>query len=325
MMPPAQLSPVAATTRSRPHPSIIRAGEPFARSSGGRLALYVLLVAAVAVAVRAVGIDTWSLWEDEEGSLTRAHEYLFRGFQKYFPLFFFVLKQYADWVGMSVGALRVLSATAGVLSIVFVMTGFRRRITPGTAAVAGLLLAVNIGHLFFSQSIRYYTTVLAFEVLALAWFFDGFEAGKFWKLVLSLAALVLALLTHFSALLLGPVFVGYLILTALRGERGGGYKPRWYLLYGLALAAVGVVFSWRMILLQREMIGDWPVASQRDPGHVGTTIAAYFGLPLLGLGLLSPWLARNLSRRTLMLFLVTGFVPVLELLTLAAMNFVNVT
>ena len=322
--------PLTAPHATAPLPRVTRApstatDEVRSAPSQWRLIHYVLLVTVVAVLLRVIGLESWSLWEDEEGSLTRAHENLSKGFQGYFPLFFIALKQYADWVGMSVAALRLLPATAGLLSIVFAMTGFRRQLPPRTAALAGLLLAINIGHLFFSQSIRYYTTALVFQVLALTWFFDGFESGRAWKLLLSLVALVLALLTHFSSLLLGPVFVGYLLLTALLGERGGGYKTRWYIGYGSALAAVGAYFSWRMLLLQREMIGDWAIPEQRDPVHVGTTVVAYFGVPLLGLGLLAPLLARDLPRRVLFILLTIGVVPVLELITLAAFNFVNVT
>lgn len=304
---------------ARPLPTTARAGSP-----GLHFAAAVLLVLAVAAGLRAVGIDTWSLWEDEEGSLTRAHESLFWGFQKFFPLFFFVLKPYTDWVGLSVGALRALPAALGVLSIAFTMTGFRRHVSARTAVVAGLLLAVNLGHLFFSQTVRYYTTVLTFEVLAAVWFFDGFETGRRWKLGLSLAMLVLGLLTHFSALLLAPVFVGHLLLAAVLRDRGGGYTVRWYLIYGAVLVVVGAVFAWRMTQLQ-GMIGGWAIPSQRDPYHVGTTIVAYFGLPILVLGLLAPWLARDLPGRTLRFLLVLAVVPVLELLTLAALNTVNVT
>jgi hypothetical protein len=292
-------------------------------SSGRRFALYALLVVGLAVVLRAVGLDTWSLWEDEEGSLTRAYESPYWEFQRYFPIFFVTLKGYAELVGLSPGWLRAYPAAVGVLSIVLTMAGFRRWVGPRTAALAGLFLAVNLGHLFFSQSIRYYTLALAFQVLALVWFYDGFESADWRKLGLSLAAFVLACLTHFSAILLAPALVGYLMLMVALRERGGGYRWTWYLVYGLVLGGLVVFFSMRMLWLA-ELIGGWVIPAQRDPVHVGKTVVAYFGAPILGLGLLAPWLARRLSRRTLLLLLTAGYVPVLELLVLAGLNKVNV-
>src|SRR5579883_3258705 len=282
-MPPfAPPHPAALSVTAGPVPSLT--GGRLAPRPEWRFALYAAGVVVVAVALRAVGIATWSLWEDEEGSLTRAHEDIFWGFQKYFPVFFYVLRKYVDLVGLSVGPLRALPAVAGVLSILFTMTGFRRHVSGGTAAVAGLLLAVNLGHLFFSQSVRYYTTVLALEVLALAWFFDGFESARPEKLALSLAALVVALFTHFSALLTIPALLGYLAAARAAGERRGGYRLTWCAAYAAAAGLIAAFFSWRMVLLQREMIGGMAIPSQRDPVHVATTVAAYFGLPLLALG-----------------------------------------
>src|SRR5256885_151373 len=156
------------------------------------------------------------------------------------------------------------------------------------------------------------------------WFLDGFERDRVGALLLSVLAFVLALLTHFSALLLAPVFVGYLMLAAVLGETGAGYRRRDYLLFGLALAAVLALFAWRVVQL-RSMIGGWAIPSARNPMHVGATVVAYFGVPVIGLGLLAPWLAGSLTRRVCLFLMTASVIPVLELLVIAQLNIVNVT
>jgi predicted membrane-bound mannosyltransferase len=293
------------------------------RPAANRIAGVVLLVLAIAVALRAWHLSTWSMWEDEEGSITLAQK-PFHGFQGYFPIFFVALNQIMQVTSPSVVAARVFPAVMGVLSVALTYFCFRRYASRQAAVLAALFLALNIGHIFFSQSIRYYTTALVFQLLSMYWFLDGFERGQPWALVLSLLALVAALLTHFSALLLVPVFVGYLLLAAVRSESEAGYRPRYYLVFGLALTIILVLFVWRATQL-RGMIGGWRIPSARDPVHVGATALAYFGLPVIGLALMAPMTARELSPRVRLFLLTAAFVPVLELLVIAWLDVVNVT
>jgi predicted membrane-bound mannosyltransferase len=296
---------------------------PPARPASARLAWALVLVLGAAALLRAWHITTWSMWEDEEGSMTLAQK-PYQGFQGFFPVYFVTLHQQMRLTGLSVGAARVFPALMGLLSIALTYFCFRRFTSPQAALLAALLLAVNIGHVFFSQSVRYYTTALVFQDLSLYWFLDGFECDRVGSLTLSVLAFLLGLLTHFSVLLLAPVFVGYLMLTACRREAAAGYTARNYLLFGLMLAAVLAAFAWRVVQL-RKMIGGWVIPSAHDPVHVGATFLAYFGVPLVGLGLLAPSLARQLPARVLLFLLCASFIPVLELLVIARMNVVNVT
>jgi hypothetical protein len=288
-----------------------------------RIGWGLVAVLALATLLRLWGLTDWSMWDDEEGSITLAQK-PFAGFQGFFPIFFVALNQLLAITGLSVGAARALPAALGLLSIALTYFCFRRFVTPRAALLAALFLAVNLGHLFFSQSIRYYTTALVFQLLALYWFLDGFERDRIVPLLLANVAFVLALLTHFSAVLLAPVFVGYLLLMILTRETAAGYRWRNYLLVGLMLGTVLALFAWRIMQL-RNMIGGWAIPSARDPVHVGLTVVAYFGVPLLGLALLAPWLASQLPRRVLLFLLTASFIPALELLVIARMNVVNVT
>jgi hypothetical protein len=292
-------------------------------TDSSRLAWGLVAVLALAAMLRAWNITDWSMWEDEEGSLRLAQQ-PFAGFPGFFPVFFVGLNRLQAIAGMSVGAARALPGLMGLFSIALTYYCSRRFVGARAALVAALLLAVNMGHLFFSQSIRYYTTVLVFQIISLYWFLDGFERDRPVSLLLAHLAFVLALLTHFSAVLLAPVFVGYLLLVTLTRQTAVGYRPRNYLISGLGLAAVLVLFAWRIAGV-RNMMADWAIPSARDPVHVGLTVVAYFGAPLLGLTLLAPWLASHLPRRVLLFLLTMSLVPVLELLVIAQLNVVNVT
>lgn len=288
-----------------------------------RTAWGIALVLVGALAFRAWNISTWSMWEDEQGSMALS-QHPFTGFAGYFPNYFVLQNLITRIAGPSVGAARVLPAALGLLSIALTYFCFRRFVSPRAALWAALFLALNIGHLFWSQSIRYYTLALVFQLLAMYWFLDGFEHNRVTSLLLSLGAFILALLTHFSALLLAPVLIGYLLLMMLTREREAGYTPRNYIWYLSALAVILILFAWRIVSL-RNMIGGWEISSARDPVHVGTTVVAYFGVPVLVMGLLAPWLTRTLSRRVRLFLLTASFIPVLELLVISWMNIVNVT
>src|SRR5262249_21712605 len=136
-----------------------------------------VLVFGLAALLRVWDITTWSMWEDEEGSIWLAQR-PFHGFQGFFPIFFVTLNYALKLTGISVGAARVIPAGMGFLSILLTYYCFRRFVSSQAATLAALFIAVNIGHLFWSQSIRYYTMALVFQVLSMYWCLDGFERNR---------------------------------------------------------------------------------------------------------------------------------------------------
>ncbi len=288
--------------------------------------LPILLILALAVLLRGWKLTEWSMWEDEEGTVYFSQQ-LGKPFAQLFPTFFVALHGVYQLTGVNVATGRILSAVIGVLGILLLYGCFQRFITRRVALLASLLLAVNLGHLFWSQSIRYYNLVVVFELLSMYWFLVGFEQGSYKAMLLSQAAFVLAMLTHFSAVLLAPVYVGYLGLMALRRESGGAYGRKGYLVFGLPLAAIVGLFAWKLYQAKAMFdSGGMGLPSARDPVHVLITVVAYFGLPVMGLGLLSPFFRpRQVSERVLWFFLAVSFIPVAELLVIARLNVINVT
>jgi hypothetical protein len=284
----------------------------------------VVLVFALAVFLRGAGLTQWSMWEDEEGTVYFA-QHTDMPYAEAFPLCFLALNAVFAVTGVSVAAGRVFCAAVALLGLGLFYAFIRAFVGRRAALLSLLFLAVNGGHLFWSQSIRYYNLLLLFQLVALYAFLVGFERRSYAALLLANVAFALAMLTHFSAILLAPALVGYLMVTAWRRETGGAYGLTGYLVFGVPLAVILALFAVRLVQMQ-EMLGGYTILSARDPAHVLVTVVAYFGPPLVALALLSPVLApSSVPRRVLLFLLAISFIPVLELPVIAKLNIINVT
>jgi predicted membrane-bound mannosyltransferase len=280
-------------------------------------------VVTVAVVARLWHLSTWSLWEDEEATIHYAlnpHKW----FPSAFPIFFLGLRGFFSMAGVSVTSARAFSVAIGLTSLLIVFFCVRRMVGRESALLAVLLLAVNIGHVFWSQSVRYYTLVLSFELLSVYCFFWGLERRRAWLLLLSNVALFAAMLTHFSAILLVPVFIAYMGARLLKLASGPPLPLALYVAFGLPLAIVVGLFAIKIAALQ-GMMGGWALPSARDPVHVMSTLVAYFGGPMLGLAVAGLLFDRSNLTPSRLFMLLLAIVPVLELIVIAGLNVINVT
>jgi hypothetical protein len=283
----------------------------------------VAAILVVALALRFYRADRWSLWEDEETSIYFSQQ-LGKAFPRFFPLFFYALRGLYEITGVSVASARFVCATFGILSIYLTYSCIRKLTSREVALVAAFLLALNLGHLYWSQSIRYFIILFSFQLLSLYWFVDGMERGKLGLLLLSNLAFILCLLTHFSALLMTPVFIAYVFLMTCARQTGGAYNLRGYLTFGVPHVIILGFFVPRIVKAASFMSGA-PSPLARDPLHVLITCTSYFGLPIVALSLLAPFVRPLVPKRILLFFLIWGFLPVLELVVIAKLNLSNVT
>src|SRR5262245_14876578 len=116
---------------------------------------WILVILALAVALRLWKIGDWSLWEDEETSLYFSQNPN-KHFPRYFPIFFLTLQELFRQTGISIVAGRLLAAAFGVASIGLTFELGWRFLSRPVGLLAALLLTLCLGHLFWSQSIRYY-------------------------------------------------------------------------------------------------------------------------------------------------------------------------
>lgn len=288
-----------------------------------RLPWTLILVLSIAAALRAFDLTQWSLWEDEETTVYFSQN-LGKPFPRLIPLFFTMLHGLYRLTGVSVAAGRCLVAVLGVLSIALSYACLNRFLSRTAALGASWLLTVCLGHVFWSQSIRYYILVYLFQVLSVYWFLLGFEEKNYLAPVGSIVAFFLALLSHYSALLLAPVYVAYLALTLVRREAAGAYGIRGYLVFGISFLLMLALFAERVSQMQ-GMLSGWAIPSARDPIHILKTVLAYFGAPFLVLGILGAFIARQTCGRRLAFFILLGALPVLALIVIAGLDLINVT
>lgn len=281
----------------------------------------ILVVLALALALRAGGLGRWSLWEDEETAL-HFSQHPEKPFPRHFPIFFVTLQHWLRLTGVSVVAGRALAAIFGLIGVSLTYVCFRRLLSHPVALLASLFVALGLGHLFWSQSIRYYTLVLDFQILCMYWFLDGLERGNRQRLLLANLALFLALYTHFTAILLAPVLVAHLALVIWRREDGPGYSWKHYRTFGIPFALIMFWFAWRFLEFQRLRLAaaDMLGAAPQGPLDILLRIAVYFGAPLLLFALLAPLVAKDVPRRVLWFLMLAGFLPMLELIVIAQLH-----
>jgi hypothetical protein len=286
----------------------------------------VAAVLAAAVISRFLMVTHWSLWLDEETSIRFAQNPAM-GFPSHFPVFFVLLGQIFEFTGVSVTAGRLFVATTGALNIVLVYVVVARLVSREVAVVAASVLVLSLGHLSWSQSIRYYILLLTFQVAAVYFFVHGFERGRWFELMLSNVFLFLSLLTHLSAALLFPVLLAHLGLSMLLREKGGGYTPKGYAAFGIPFLLVTVFTCYQYMTFQESSslasLVSGPTVSGGSPGRFAPLLpyrhifqlVPYFGVPFVALSLGAPFVDRGiLSSRILRFFVCLAFLPVMALL-----------
>lgn len=209
-------------------------GTSFTDGSLGTGARVILLaIVALALLLRAIGLDAWWLNPDEgiyydvltaptweafwEGVRWNAHP----------PLFYLMLRGLGaltwDFYWYRVGSVVAGCAAAAALFLcAYELAGRGRR---GTVAgtLCGLLIATSPWAVVASQIMRPYMLLLGLEALALYFLLRHLRERTIWTLLSFVACLCLALLTHYGALLAGAV-LGALVArdVASRGPRDPG-------------------------------------------------------------------------------------------------------
>lgn len=118
--------------------------------------------------------------------------------------------------GPSAWATRILSALAGVLSVVLIYLLSKRLFDSKVALAASLVMAINSLAVFIARIGLQESLLIALGLASLYFFVRSFEEGKF--LYWSATFLGLAMLTKYTAIFLVPA---YLILIFI-------YRPQWF-------------------------------------------------------------------------------------------------
>jgi len=225
------------------------AEEPFwsipAEARGG-----LLLLLALAAALRFFHIGTQSLWTDEVYSLwvipggEGGLHHFFKG-----PLHAVLLLLWSIWGGYGDAWARSLSAVLGLATLPLLYILGRRLGGHAVGLTAAFLLAVSPFHVWYSQEIRNYSLLMLVAVLSQLCFLRVLDRGRRRDWVIYGLTVVIALLTNFAGSFL-PLGQGLYLL----------FRRRDLLARFLLVQAMGVIalLPWLMNFSTRwspEMIG----------------------------------------------------------------------
>ena len=260
-------------------------------------------------ALRLFRLGDWSLWFDEETSIYFALN-PHRPFPRAFPLYFWVLGRVFSAVGVSVYSARLFSALAGIATLWLAWRCIRRFAGDEVALPALVLLVLSPGHLFWSQSIRYYMLLLGFQIASIHAFLAALERPSLLWWSLTVGWLVLALLTNTSAVLLIPVYVIAFAWSSLsrRIARRVPWAAILTVLAAVTLAGAGLA----TLLTLRQQFGD---QYEGRATHLLQRFTGYSGIPAVGLMLVGLIFTRQ-AAANVGFFALLSIVPVLELMFL---------
>ena len=270
----------------------------------------VLLVGAV---LRLLRLDDWSLWEDEETSIYFALN-PDRQFARSFPLFFWLLGRLYAVTGVSVYGGRLLVALTGIATLWLAYRTARRFCGDAVALVALMALVLSVGHIFWSQSIRYYMLVLAFQMLSIHEFLNGLQQPAFRSWLLAVLWLLLGMATHLSAALLAPVYGVFWTLTLLRS---GAARHRGLTVIAFSVVIMGV--SALGLYLLTALSGTMSFQTSPLPVGVLVRLVAYGGVPACGLALLACF-SRERRSPAFAFWVLLVAVPLVEIVVIHRLN-----
>jgi len=270
----------------------------------------ILLAAA---GLRLLDVGTWSLWLDEETSIYFALN-PDKPFPSSFPLYFWTLGSLFEAVGVSVLAARVLTALIGIGTLWLLYRTARRFCGDEVAIPALALLSVSVGHLFWSQSIRYYVLVLAFQLLSIHAFLAAVDRPRVRSWIAAGVWFLLALVSHLTAVLLLPVYAAFLGFLALRRAHSRAWMATGLLVGAFAALSAVLAAGW-FAYFPVNVIERTPVAAL----NLTVRFVVYTGVPAVGLAILPFAIGRSGNAR-FVFFALLSVIPVVELIAIRALG-----
>ena len=267
-------------------------------------ASFILIVTAVAAALRLYRLADWPLYSDELATI--AH---IRNWDSHIwlsPLAYLPVAAMLKMFGQGTWALRLWSVAVGISSVPLFYVCARRLGGRTLAAWAAGLLAVAPWHIAHSQVARHYPLQLLVGFAMVYWAYNAFERGSPSRYLLSVGAGLLMVLTRPTSVYLMCAILAYGMLLwlwpavrpagAWRGRQVGLFMAAQVVLIGIGYSLTGVY--------------SIPEVYGRSPMHVVFTAGYYLTLPAVlvaaAAGAVGFW-QRN---RMVMLLALYAFLPI---------------
>lgn len=311
-------------SRQKQHAAARGRYDMFVNRLGHYLGLSVVVL--IAASLRFFKLGTWSFWIDEIFTIQAAQNVSMESLA--WPRVSLILTSlFLRMTDVSEWNARLVPALIGIITVPVLYILARRLFDRHVGLAAALLLAISPWHIFWSQNARFYTSLLLLCLLAMLTLYVGIEKDRPWHLVASLVLFGLAAIERFTALLMAPAVVCYLILVPLfwSKERPRGFRIRNLLILTVPAIAIGFLEGYSYIANGASMffgtLDQFIFNPIDDPLRLATFIGFSFGIPLMVLSFFGGmYLLLQKSRLGLLLFL-GAFLPVVLLTVLSPFIF----
>jgi mannosyltransferase len=293
------------------------------------------VITLLATALRFYKLGEWSFWIDEVYTMghAQAHysslEAVFRNIPpatKWVPLSVMLSAGALDVLGVSEWSARFVPVVIGVISVPALYFPIKRLSGPRIALIAVLLMAVSPWHLYWSQSARFYTSLMLLYTLALISLYAGLERDKLWYVALFLPLLYLAMSERLVALFAVPVVACYVVLLKIAPfEKPPGLRLRNLSIFALPALIAAIVDISRTLTTGSSTLTDVLEVFAGTPNHspfrLLASIAYRLGIPLITVALGGGVYLVLQRRREGLFALMAAVVPVVVLTALAPFAF----
>jgi 4-amino-4-deoxy-L-arabinose transferase-like glycosyltransferase len=247
-----------------------------------------LAITAVAVALRLYRLGRWSFFHEEMYMLQALENP--NSYRLTWPRISLALIDLSTRVfGTSEWSTRLAPALIGALSVPILYALVNRTFDRRTAWISALLLAVSPWHLTWSQSARFYSSVMLLCTLATFALFWAIERDRPAFILAFYALLFVATTERAFSLLVVPAVAAYLVLLWIMPlERPRGLRAR-----NLVLLSLPVVL-WAGRDAYRLLGGEWFTLSETfelfagevtsNPLRLSSATAYQLGIPLICTG-----------------------------------------
>ncbi len=284
--------------------------------------MFLLVITLTALALRFYKLGEWSFWGDEIITLRQAED-IFEIKLISWSLSKMLIHIALNLLDISEWSARLVPALIGVVSIPILYFPIRKLFGPAVALLSMLLLAVSPWHLYWSQNVRFYTTLLLFYTSALLAFYWAIEEDRLDYLILSLILFGLATIERQIGLFFVPVvFLYVVLLRILPIEKPPGLRLRNLGLFFLP----GLIFG-LFLLYSNPTVREWSLWLERfgwvntNPLWILSGVVYYVGIPTICMGALGGLYLLRIKNRASLLFGLGAVVPLLSIMIVSLFQY----
>ena len=298
---------------------------------------YLILAGIVMLSavLRFYKLGEWSFWIDEIFTINHAISHFSRPelilenippARNWVPVSVILTAQVLKILGINEWNARLVSAAIGVITMPVLYFALRKTFGNLVMLIALLLLALSPWHIFWSQSARFYTSLLLLSTLALFAFYYAIEHNLPAFILLFYVLLYFAGSERFVAFFFVPVVFGYMfMLWVLPVEKPKGLNRRTVLLSLLPVILFALIEIGRFALHGSSItsfeLDTFSGQINTTPLRLTLSIVYRIGAPVVILGLFGGIYMLLTKQRAGLFILIGATLPVILLIILSMFMF----